>query len=112
MTKLKKEKKMASIEVKGKISKIFWENKGLEVTETYTNKAGKEVNSYFTVWLNTPTTTLKVGDDVKVRGLYSHEISEWDAEGETRRKVKVGINNPIVTIAEPNFAPTHEATPF
>lgn len=103
---------MASIEVKGKISKIFWENKGLEVTETYKNKAGKEVNAYFTVWLPTPTATLQVGDEVKVRGLYSHEIREWDNEGETKRKVQVAINNPVVTVAEPTFAPTHEATPF
>jgi len=103
---------MASIEVKGKIGRIFWENKGLEIIETYTNKAGKEVNAYFTVWLSTPTTTLKVGDEVKAKGLYSHEISEWDSEGEIKRKVQVAINNPVVTVSEPTFAPTHEATPF
>lgn len=103
---------MATIEVKGKISKIFWENKGLEITETYKNKAGKEVNAYFTVWLPTPTETLQVGDEVKVRGLYSHDIREWDNEGETKRKVQVAINNPVVTFTEPTFTPTHEATPF
>jgi hypothetical protein len=102
---------MASIEVKGKISRIFYENKGLEIIETYTNKAGKEVNAYFTVWLKTPT-ILSVGDEVKVRGLYSHEISEWDNEGETKRKVKVSINNPLVTASSEGFAPTHGDTPF
>jgi hypothetical protein len=102
---------MASIEVKGKIGRIFYENKGLEVIETYTNKAGKEENTYFTVWLNTPGTFV-VGDEVKVRGLYSHEISEWDNEGETKRKIKVSINNPLVTSVSEGFAPTHEATPF
>lgn len=105
---------MASIEVKGKIGRIFYENKGLEIVETYTNKAGKEVNSYFTVWLKEPG-NYSVGDEVKVRGLYSHEISEWDSEGETKRKVKVSVNNPVVTsvASEPViFTPTHEATPF
>jgi hypothetical protein len=103
---------MASIEVKGKIGRIFYENKGLEIVETYTTKAGKEVNAYFTVWLKTPT-MLSVGDQVKVKGLYSHEISEWDSEGETKRKVKVSINSPLVTAEEAiPFTPTHEATPF
>ena len=102
---------MASIEVKGKIGRIFYENKGLEVIETYTTKAGKEVNAYFTVWLNSPS-VFTVGDEVKVRGLYSHEISEWDNEGETKRKIKVSINNPLVTAVSEGFAPTHEATPF
>lgn len=101
---------MANIEVKGKIGRIFYENKGLEIIETYTTKAGKEVNAYFTVWLKTPT-VLTVGDNVTVKGLYSHEISEWDSEGETKRKVKVSINNPLVTFSE-GFVPTHEATPF
>jgi hypothetical protein len=102
---------MASIEVKGKIGRIFYDNKGLEIVETYTTKAGKEVNAYFTVWLKTPT-NLSVGDEVKVKGLYSHEISEWDNEGETKRKVKVSINNPLVTASELSFAATHEETPF
>jgi hypothetical protein len=56
---------------------------------------------------------LAVGDQVKVKGLYSHEISEWDSEGETKRKVKVSINSPLVTAEEAiPFTPTHEATPF
>jgi hypothetical protein len=102
---------MASIEVKGKIGRIFYENKGLEIIETYTTKAGKEVNAYFTVWLKTPS-MFTVGDEVKVKGLYSHEISEWDNEGETKRKIKVSINNPLVTAVSEGFTPTHEATPF
>jgi hypothetical protein len=102
---------MATIEVKGKIAKIFWEDKGLEVIETYTTKAGKEVNAYYTVWLNTPG-TFSVGDEVKVRGLYGHEISEWDKDGETKRKVQVSINNPLVTSTSEGFAPTHGDTPF
>ena len=102
---------MASIEVKGKIGRIFYENKGLEIVEAYTTKAGKEVNAYYTVWLNTPG-TFSVGDEVKVRGLYGHEISEWDNEGETKRKVKVSVNNPLVTSVSEGFPPTHGDTPF
>lgn len=102
---------MATVEIKGKISRIFYENKGLEIVETYTTKAGKEVNAYFTVWLKTPT-MLSVGEEVRVKGLYSHEISEWDSEGETKRKVKVSINSPLVTAVSEGFAPTHEDTPF
>lgn len=106
---------MANIEVKGKINRIFYENKGLEIVETYTNKAGKEINSYYTVWLKTPS-VLNVGDNVKVKGLYSHEISEWDSEGETKRKVKVSINNPLVVPIEANIETEEmilkEETPF
>ena len=48
---------------------------------------------------------------LNVRGhdLYCYE---WDNEGETKRKVKVSINNPLVTAVSEGFAPTHEATPF
>ena len=53
-----------------------------------------------------------VGDEVKVKGLYSHEISKWDSEGETKRKVKVSINSPLVTSVSEGFAPTHEELPF
>jgi len=108
---------MAIIKVKGSISQVFYEGKGLVVTESYETKTGDTVNKRYTVWLNKPT-TLDVGDTVQVEGLYSSEIDNWtNKEGEAKQSIKVNINNPLVVPAEPLnvkglFEATHEPSPF
>ena len=110
---------MASIKVKGTISRVFYEGKGLEVVETFDTKAGETITKRYTVWLKAPG-LFDVGDEVSVEGLYSSEIDNWtNKEGEARQSVKVSINNPSVTPADPvkvikaNFEPTHsEPAPF
>jgi hypothetical protein len=118
---------MAIIKVKGAITKIFWESKGLIVTESYTARSGDTVEKQFTVWLKQPT-TLEVGDTVQVEGLMSVEIEAWvnqdgspklNREGQPGQSIKVSINNPLVVPAEPLqiikgiFEPTHsEPSPF
>jgi hypothetical protein len=89
-----KEKEMASIKVKGTISRVFYEGKGIELTEAYTTKAGETINKRYTVWLKTPT-TFDIGDELQVEGLYSAEIDNWtNKEGEAKQSIKVSINNP------------------
>jgi hypothetical protein len=110
---------MASIKVKGTISRVFYEGKGLEVTESYETKTGETINKRFTVWLKSPT-SFDIGDTVQVEGLYSAEIDNWtNKEGEAKQSIKVSINNPQIVPTEPLgiikgiFEPTHsEPSPF
>jgi len=109
---------MASIKIKGAISRVFYEGKGLEVTESYETKTGDTINKRYTVWLKQPT-TLDIGDTVQVEGLYSADIDNWtNKEGEAKQSIKVSINNPQVIPSDPInvvkslFEPTHEPSPF
>ena len=105
---------MALIEVKGKVTKLFWEDKGLEVTESFTTKAGQQRDRRYTVWLPKKS-VFQVGDDVNVKGLYSAELDTYtDKNGETKNAIKVSINNPLVTYADGAVpgSPTHEELPF
>ncbi len=109
---------MASIKVKGTISRVFYEGKGIELTEAYTTKAGETINKRYTVWLKTPT-TFDIGDELQVEGLYSAEIDNWtNKEGEAKQSIKVSINNPYITPGNPAevvkqlFEPMHEPSPF
>jgi hypothetical protein len=113
-----RKKEMASIKVKGTISRVFYEGKGIELTEAYTTKAGETINKRYTVWLKTPT-TFDIGDELQVEGIYSSEIDNWtNKEGEAKQSIKVSINNPYITPADPAqvvkslFEPTHEPSPF
>jgi hypothetical protein len=122
-TRVKKQeirkKEMASIKVKGTITRVFYEGKGIELTEAYTTKAGETINKRYTVWLKTPT-TWDVGEELHVEGLYSAEIDNWtNKEGEAKQSIKVSINNPYITPSDPAqvvkalFEPTHsEPAPF
>ena len=109
---------MASIKVKGSVSRVFYEGKGLEVSEQFQTKAGESITKRYTVWLKTPT-TFDIGDELQVEGLYSAEIDNWtNKEGEAKQSIKVSINNPYITPADPAqivkslFEPTHEPSPF
>jgi hypothetical protein len=104
---------MASIKVKGTITRVFYEGKGIELTEAFQTKAGETINKRYTVWLKTPT-TFDVGDELTVEGLYSAEIDNWtNKDGEAKSSIKVSINNPNITPADPVgviksvFEPTH-----
>jgi hypothetical protein len=121
-TRVKKQeirkKEMASIKVKGTISRVFYEGKGLEVSEQFQTKAGESITKRYTVWLK-QAGTYDVGDELQVEGLYSAEIDNWtNKEGEAKQSIKVSINNPYITPADPAqlvkslFEPTHEPTPF
>jgi hypothetical protein len=113
-----KEKEMASIKVKGTVSRVFYEGKGLEVSEQFQTKSGESITKRYTVWLK-QAGTYDVGDELQVEGLYSAEIDNWtNKEGEAKQSIKVSINNPYITPADPAqlvkslFEPTHEPTPF
>ena len=107
---------MASIKVKGTVSRVFYEGKGLELSEAYETKSGETIIKRYTVWLKTPT-TFDIGDVLIVEGLYSAEIDNWtNKEGEAKQTIKVSINNPNLTPVDADkvikqfFEPTH--SPF
>ena len=118
---------MASIRVKGTVTKVFWEGKGLIITEAYKAKSGETVEKQYTVWLKAPT-TFDIGDELAVEGLFSAEIEAWtnqdgspklNRNGEPGQSIKVMINNPSITPSNPVevikaiFEPTHgEPAPF
>jgi hypothetical protein len=110
---------MASIKVKGTVSRVFYEGKGLEVSEQFQTKSGESITKRYTVWLK-QAGQFDVGDEIAVEGLYSAEIDNWtNKEGEAKQSIKVSINNPNVTPADPVkviksfFEPTHpEPAPF
>jgi hypothetical protein len=118
---------MASIRVKGTISRVFYEGKGLEVSEQFQTRAGETVSKLWTVWLNQPG-LFDVGQTIQVEGLFSAEIDNWtnqdgtaklNREGKPGQSIKLTINNPNVTPADPIatikslFEPTHsEPMPF
>jgi hypothetical protein len=109
---------MASIKVKGTVSRVFYEGKGLEVSEQFQTKAGESITKRYTVWLK-QAGTYDVGDEVQVEGLYSAEIDNWtNKEGEPKSSIKVSINNPYITPGDPAqivkslFEPMHEPSPF
>jgi hypothetical protein len=118
---------MASIKVKGTVTKVFWEAKGLIVTESYKARSGESVEKPYIVWLKEPT-TYDIGDQITVEGLFSAEIEAWtnqdgtpklNRSGEPGQSIKVSINNPQVTPTDPIatikgiMEPTHsEPMPF
>jgi hypothetical protein len=109
---------MAIIKIKGEISRVFYEGKGLEVVEAFETKTGDKITKRYTVWLKQPT-LFGPGDTVQVEGLYSAEIDNWtNKTGEAKQSIKVSINNPQVIPSDPVsvvksiFEPTHEVSPF
>lgn len=92
---------MASIKVRGSITRVFYDGKGLEVVESFEAKSGETISKRYTVWLKQPG-LFDVGDTVAVEGLYSSEIDNWtNKEGEAKQTIKVSINNPQVTASDP-----------
>jgi hypothetical protein len=122
-----RKQEMAIIKVKGAISRVFYEGKGIELTESFQSKAGETIEKRYTVWLTQPT-SFEVGDTLQVEGLFNAQIEKWvnqdgtpklNQNGEPGQTLKLIINNPKIVPAEPLsaikeiFEPTHrESLPF
>ena len=108
---------MATIEVKGEIVGLVFQNKGVQILETFKSKDGEKRDARYTAWLDAPTTTLQVGQKVSARGLLSASIGNYkNKEGEDKTVVNLSINFATIKLdgsEAPAFAPTHEdALPF
>jgi hypothetical protein len=107
---------MATIEVKGEIVGLVFQNKGVQILETYKSKDGEKRDSRYTAWLDAPTTALQVGQKVSARGLLSASVGSYkNKEGEDKTVVNLSINFATIKAeAEeaPVMIPTHETAPF
>lgn len=108
---------MATVEVKGEIVGLVFQNKGVQILETFKSKDGEKRDARYTAWLDSPTTSLQVGQKVSARGLLSASIGNYkNKEGEDKTVVNLSINFATIKLdgsEAPAFAPTHEeALPF
>jgi hypothetical protein len=108
---------MATVEVKGEIVGLVFGNKGVQILETFKSKDGEKRDARFTAWLDTPTSTLQVGQKVSARGLLSAAIGNYkNKEGEDKTVVNLSINFATIKLdasEAPGMVPTHEdALPF
>ena len=108
---------MATIEVKGEIVGLVFQNKGVQILETFKSKDGEKRDARYTAWLDTPTSSLQVGQKVSARGLLSASIGNYkNKEGEDKTVVNLSINFATIKLdgsEAPAMTPTHEeALPF
>ena len=108
---------MATIEVKGEIVGLVFQNKGVQILETFKSKDGEKRDARYTAWLDSPTTSLQVGQKVSARGLLSASIGNYkNKEGEEKTVVNLSINFATIKLdgsEAPAMTATHEeALPF
>jgi len=91
---------MATISVKGFATRIFFDDRGVEVTEHFTTKGGETAQRKYTAWFDKPV-SFGLGAEGIFSGLHSAVIDKWvnadgsaklNREGEPGQSVKVSIN--------------------
>jgi len=98
---------MAVTQVEGKVGRVFFDGKGAEIVEEFTIK-GKDITKRWAAWFDAPH-GLAEGAVVKVSGLHSDQVDEWEKDGETKHSVKRSLNKARVLDAAVN---TGDQTPF
>jgi len=113
---------MAQLTVKGKIKRIFWEGKGVEIVENISTKTGVFEKRY-TAWFESPV-PFREGDQGTITGQLSAKIELWaDKEGNPTidkktglqgQSVKLEINGATFTSDTPDYVTTKtpDAIPF
>lgn len=91
---------MATVEVKGEVAGLVYQNKGVQILETYKTKDGETKVARYTAWLDEPT-NIAPGTKVKAKGLLSTAIGNFkDKEGNDKSVVNVSINFASITIEQ------------
>ena len=84
---------MAFIHIEGTISRVFYNGKGAEVTESFKKRDGSEGTKRYTLWFQSEH-GLSEGSTGKFSGLLGVEVDEWtDKENQIRHTAKVSVNN-------------------
>lgn len=84
---------MAFINIEGTISRVFYNGKGAEVTESFKKRDGSEGTKRYTLWFQNEH-GLSEGSTGKFSGLLGVEVDEWtDKENQIRHTAKVSVNN-------------------
>lgn len=99
---------MARIEVKGTATRLFFNDKGVEVTEVAKGKDGAEITRKYTAWFDAPV-SFREGTQGVFAGNLSATVDNWvnqdgspklNRDGVPGQSVKVSINNTIFTPSE------------
>jgi hypothetical protein len=84
---------MATVNVQGSVSRVFWNGQGAEITEEFQVR-GEERRKRWAAFFDAPHGLLE-GQQVEVSGLHSDQIDEWpdrDDPNVTRRAVKRSLS--------------------
>jgi len=112
---------MATITVTGTVSRLFFNDKGVEISEQGKGKDGQPVVKKYVAWFDEPV-NFREGAHGSFSGNLSATLDKWtnpdgsrklDNTGQPGVSVKVSINDPVFTpstIAAP--APADNSMPF
>ena len=81
---------MAIVTVTGKVSRVFYNGKGAEVTESFQVR-GETKQKRWTAWFDSEHGLVE-GDEVEVSGLHGDELNVWEKDGEVKHSVKRSLN--------------------
>lgn len=110
---------MAKIEVSGTVTRLFFNDKGVEVSEQGKDKDGKTIVRKFAAWFDQPV-NFREGATGTFTGNLSATLDRWtnpdgsakmDNTGNPGVSVKLSINNPVFTPSG-SPAPVDNAMPF
>jgi hypothetical protein len=111
---------MAKITVEGTVTRIFFEDRGVEVTEFFKTRDGEQAQRKYTAWFEAPV-NFREGATGIFTGLLSTTIDDWidretgqpklNREGKPGRSVKTSINGAQFE-ATGYQAPAPSATPI
>jgi len=96
---------MATIEVSGTVTRLFYENKGVEVTEFFKTRDGEIAKRLYTAWFEQPV-SFGIGAEGVFKGQLSAVIEAWknadgtpklNREGKPGQSVKLSINGASFT---------------
>lgn len=108
---------MATISVNGHVTRIFYEGRGVEVTEFYSGPEGAQFKRTYTAWFESAV-DFGVGASGKFSGLLSTKIDEWtdkdgnavlDDQGNQKRSIKIAINGARFTAEGSSAKPDNKA---
>jgi hypothetical protein len=109
---------MAKIEVIGVATRLFFQDKGVEVTEFAKGKDGATITRKYTAWFENPV-SFREGAEGTFSGSLSATIDKWtnadgsvklDREGNPGQSVKVSINGTVFTPSGNAAQPTSSAS--
>lgn len=108
---------MARIEVVGTATRLFFGDKGVEVTEFAKGKDGATITRKYTAWFEAPV-NFREGADGTFSGTLSAVIDNWtnpdgspklNRDGVPGQSVKVSINGTVFTPSANAPQPVHSA---
>jgi len=103
---------MATIKVTGTVDRVFYDNKGFALIESYKTKAGETRTKRYTAWFSAPQGFAQ-GATITVEGLHDAKVSDWtNKDGEVKHSAEVSINNAVVLESNPFPTESKEDLPF